>query len=125
MKYFKSNLGDVFAFESDGSQDELIDSGLVEVSEAEALALAGTPEPAPIISITRRQGRLALLDVGRLDAVERAIAAIEDATERRSAEIEYEAHTWERGNEFLQSMWQQMGGTPSELDDLFILAKTK
>ncbi|MFY3543087.1 hypothetical protein ACOTH0_08745 [Achromobacter xylosoxidans] len=125
MKYFKSNLGDVFAFESDGSQDELIDSSLVEVSEAEALALAGTPEPAPIISITRRQGRLALLDVGRLDSVERAIAAIEDATERRSAEIEYEADTWERGNEFLQSMWQQMGGTPSELDDLFILAKTK
>lgn len=83
--------------------------------------------PGPVVSqsVTRRQGRLALLEAGRLDAVEQLIAAIEDPTQRRAAEIEYEADTWERGNVFLKSAWTQIGGTESELDDLFALAATK
>lgn len=89
--------------------------------------LVPPPEPEPIIphSVTRRQGRLALLEVGKLDQVEAMIAAIEDPTERRAAEIEYEADTWERSNAFLQAMWAQLDGTESELDDLFILAAGK
>lgn len=81
------------------------------------------PEPVPT-SCTRRQGRLALLGVGKLDLVESAIAAIEDPTERMAAQIEYEADTWERDNAFLQAMWQQIGGTEEGLDDLFRLAVT-
>jgi len=73
---------------------------------------------------TRRQGRLALLQSGLLDAVEASIAAIGDAATRRAAQIEYEADTWERGNAFLQGMWAQLGGTPEQLDDLFALAVT-
>jgi|SRR5690625_3733743 len=84
------------------------------------------PAPAPVpAQVTRRQGRLALLDVGKLDAVESAIAAISDPVERRAAQIEYEADTWERGNAFLQAMWAQLGGTEEELDELFILAASK
>lgn len=85
------------------------------------------PEPDPVIPqvVTRRQGRLALLEVGKLDDVEAAIAAIEDPAERRAAEIEYEADTWERSNAFLQAMWAQLGGTEAELDDLFVLAASK
>lgn len=75
-------------------------------------------------SCTRRQGRLALLQVGQLDAVESAIAAIDDPAQRRAAQIEYEADTWERVNPFLQAMWVQLGGTPAELDELFVLAVT-
>src|SRR5699024_1523488 len=46
------------------------------------------PAPTPIpAQVTRRQGRLALLEAGKLDAVESAIAAITDPTERRAAEI--------------------------------------
>lgn len=75
-------------------------------------------------SCTRRQGRLALLQAGQLDAVETAIAAITDPVQRMSAQIEYEADTWERGNAFLQAMWAQLGGTPGELDDLFMSAVT-
>lgn len=83
------------------------------------------PEPEPVPqSCTRRQGRLALLGVGKLDLVESAIAAIEDPTERMAAQIEYEADTWERGNTFLQAMWAQLGGTEQELDDLFREAVT-
>ena len=81
------------------------------------------PEPMPS-SMTRRQGRLALLNVGKLDDVEAAIDAIEDAIERRAAQIEYEADTWERSNTFLQQLWSQLGGTEQELDDLFKLGTT-
>lgn len=86
------------------------------------------PEPAPSAvpsAVTRRQGRLALLEVGKLDDVEAAIEGIADPVQRRAAQIEYEAGTWERGNAFLQALWAQLGGTESELDDLFTLAASK
>lgn len=76
-------------------------------------------------SCTRRQGRLVLLDTphgttNKLDAVEDFIAAIPDPVLRRKAEIEYACETWERSNLFLQQMWANLGGTPAELDALFI-----
>ncbi len=86
-----------------------------------------TPYTAPAAvpsSCTRRQGRLALLNAGKLDAVETAIEAISDPTAKRQARIEYEADTWERSNIFLQGMWATLGGTSEELDALFTLAVT-
>lgn len=81
--------------------------------------VAPPPEPEPVpTSVTRRQGRLALLHVDKLDAVEAAIA------NDRQGQIEYEADTWERSNPFLQALWAQLGGTESELDELFIMAAT-
>ena len=71
------------------------------------------------LSCTRRQGRLALLQKGLLDDVEDAIAAIPEPAQRRAAQIEYEADTWDRGNAFLQAMWEHLGETPEQLDDLF------
>lgn len=79
------------------------------------------PEPLPPAvprQVTRRQGRLALHQAGKLQSVEAAIGGDIEA------QIEYEADTWERDNAFLQSMWAQLGGTESELDDLFTLAAT-
>lgn len=81
--------------------------------------------PAVPRAVTRRQARLALLEVGKLDDVEAAIEAITDPVQRRAAQIEYDADTWERDNEFLQAMWAQLGGTEQDLDDLFILAASK
>ena len=75
-------------------------------------------------SCTRRQGRLALLTHGVLDDAEAAIAAITDPVQKREAQIEYEADTWERSNPFLQRLWAQLGGTPQSLDDAFALAVT-
>lgn len=74
---------------------------------------------------TRRQGRLALLQLDKLQAVESAIAAITDPTERMIAQVEYEADTWEYDNQFLRSMWAQLGGTEQELKALFRVAVTK
>ncbi|MAO50041.1 MAG: hypothetical protein CML16_04060, partial [Pusillimonas sp.] len=80
-------------------------------------------------TVTRRQGRLALLqtphgEVTKLDAVEAAFESISDPMQKRAAMIEYDADTWERNNAFLQAMWAQLGGTESELDDLFRTAAT-
>ena len=69
---------------------------------------------------TRRQGKLALLHAGMLDAAEAAIEGIADPTQRRAAQIEYEADTWERANPFLQALWAGLGGTEQELDALFV-----
>ncbi|AOU92170.1 uncharacterized protein AruCF_1279 [Achromobacter ruhlandii] len=57
--------------------------------------------------------------------MEGAISAIEDPTKRRAAQIEYEADTWERSNQFLVQLWVDLGGTSAGLDDLFALAATK
>lgn len=87
--------------------------------EIEADRIASVPRV-----IQRRQGRLALRRAGMLSAVEAAIAAVEGDDQRMDAQIEYEADTWELGNPFLQTMWSQLGGTPRELDDLFMYAST-
>ncbi len=76
-------------------------------------------------AVTRRQGRLALIDAGKLTAVEAAIDAIEDPVEKLKTQVEYEADTWELGNAFLQALWAQLGGTQTQLESLFTLASTK
>lgn len=86
----------------------------------------GVPAPAheTHVSCTRRQGRLALLMLGLLDAAEAAIAAMPDGADKRAAQIEYEADTWERHNPFLSALWEQLGGTSESLDAAFALAVT-
>ena len=79
-----------------------------------------TQPVAPVVvpqTITRRQGRLALLQAGKLDAAEAIVKA-----GGLAAQIEYEAATWERGNAYLQQIWALLGGSDKELDDLFVLA---
>ena len=79
-----------------------------------------TPPVAPVVvpqTITRRRGRLALLQAGKLDAAEAIVKA-----GGLAAQIEYEAATWERGNAYLQQIWALLGGSDKELDDLFVLA---
>ncbi|MGP5893650.1 hypothetical protein ACTXY8_22690 [Pseudomonas aeruginosa] len=51
MKYFKSENGEVYAYEADGSQDEYIKPGLVSMTEAEVQAHLNPPIP----SLTREQ----------------------------------------------------------------------
>ena len=79
-----------------------------------------TPPVAPVVvpqTITRRQGRIALMQAGKLDAAEAIVKA-----GGLAAQIEYEAATWERGNEYLQQIWALLGGSDKELDALFVLA---
>lgn len=86
-------------------------------------APAAAPDPVPA-TCTRRQGRLALLQAGKLDMAEGAIASIADPAQKRAAQIEYEADTWERSNAFLVALWLGMGGALPELDALFVTAET-
>lgn len=81
--------------------------------------------PAVPTLCTRRQGRLVLLEAEKLDTVEAFIASISDPVQKARAQIEYEAETWERSNEFLQQVWASIGGTEAELDALFIDAVTR
>ena len=79
-----------------------------------------TQPVAPVVvpqTITRRQGRVALMQAGKLDAAEAIVKAGGAA-----AAIEYEAGTWERGNAYLQQIWALLGGSDKELDALFVLA---
>lgn len=121
---------------SDEERDQLTLAQITEGKEIGAdengrpIAVDATSPPRIPQQVTRRQGRLALLEakVGEsnmLFAVEALLEAIEDPVERASAMVEYEADTWERDNAFLQSMWAQLGGTEAELDDLFIAASQK
>ena len=79
-----------------------------------------TQPVAPVVvpqTITRRQGRLALLQAGLLEQAEAFIEAGGAA-----AAIEYEASTWERHNPFLTQVWEALGGDSQGLDDLFTTA---
>lgn len=83
------------------------------------------PQPAPVpLTISWRQGQLYLLSLGLLDDAEALIAAIEDPTERRAAQIEFDAPVYERNSAFLQRMWADLGRTPETLDDAFRTAVT-
>lgn len=74
-------------------------------------------------SVTMRQARLALLGAGLLDDVNAAIAAIQDTTQRRAAEIEWEyAQTVDRASPFTQQLASGLGLTSEQLDSLFTQA---
>lgn len=61
MKYFKNAKGEVFAYESDGSQDAYIPDGMTSISEADALKLASTPQTTADLAASVRANRDAQL----------------------------------------------------------------
>lgn len=75
------------------------------------------------IQITRRQGRLILLQYGLLDTVETMIANIEDPIQRKTAMVEYESDTWSLNNPTLLSLANQLGLDYEQLKRLFEEAK--
>lgn len=97
----------------------------------EAIVAFSSLITSPVLSITSRQGKLAMLEyptpnnptVLLLDSVEQFIALIPDPLQKRKAEIEYNGATWEMTSPFLQAIWQHFGGTPDQLTQLFHTAK--
>jgi hypothetical protein len=95
------------------------------VPEGETIEPFVPPDPVPPMSVTMRQGRLALLGAGLLDSIESSIAAIEDATQRKAAEIEWEyAQTIDRNSLFVQQMAVGLELSEEQLDSLFLQAST-
>jgi len=84
-------------------------------------------DPEPIVlptSVTMRQARLALLQVGLLANVEAAIASI-PGIEGDAARIEWEyAITLDRYHSLTMGMAQALQLTEQQLDDLFVLANS-
>lgn len=83
------------------------------------------PVPAPVVpfSVSRRQGRQALLLAGKLALVQPAIDAIADATQRGLAQIYWDdSQEFERNHPTLISLAAQIGLTSADLDLLFITA---
>ena len=136
MKYFKDELGAVWAYESDGSQDHLIPETFIPFTEEETQRHENpdkflTPEEqeakrlASFPSITRRQFKLTLLENGLLETVEAAIAAISDPTTKMRIQIEYlESERFERDNPSIGYMLTTLGLSVEQVDAMWKYAMT-
>jgi hypothetical protein len=81
---------------------------------------AVTPEVP--VSVTMRQARLALLQAGKLSAVDATIASLTDP-QKSEAQIEWEyASDVQRNSGLLESVSAALGMSDTDLDTLFITA---
>ena len=87
-----------------------------------------TPEPpaAPVPdTITRAQGKAALIHADLMPAVQQFITSIADPKDRAMAEVTMsDAHEWRRDNAFLNAAGAAVGLTETQMDDLFRQAAT-
>ena len=130
MKYYKKD-NEVYAFEDDGSQDEYITQDMVRMTSSEVDKHLNpkkymTDEQLYEIYVkslrplTRRQFRLALLDVGLLDDLEATISDIEDTAEKRRIEIEYtESAKFARTSEIVKTMFTLINQTEEQINELW------
>ena len=122
MKHYKDAQNNLYAYESDGSQDALILPGLVAITQAEADALRAPAAPGVPQSVTRFQALAALHLAGHLPAVQAIMAAPETPV---LAKLAWEnALSFERTSPTLASLAAMLGMTDADLDALFTTAAT-
>lgn len=94
--------------------------------DGEAFAAPEAPAPSIPSVVSRKQARMALVLSGvPLAAVQSAIDAIVDDTERALAQIAWDdAVEFRRDDPFLVAMATALSLTESQLDDLYTLAAT-
>lgn len=98
-----------------GSIGDTVANGYLMPRSPDAMALPPVP-----FEVTMLQARLALLSAGLFDAVDAAIEAIPDATQRTRARIQWtSAQNVERSHELTQFMAVALGLSDAELDGLF------
>ena len=119
MKYFKNSIdGEIYAFESDGSQDHLIHPAFQPLPEYIP------PHPVETVpqEVTMRQARLALLAAGKLAGVEAAIASMPEP-QRTAASIEWEySNALQRNSPFVSQLGAALGLDDAGIDALFVEA---
>ena len=135
MKYFKLN-NDVYAFEFDGSQDNLITDDFIEMTAEE---IDQHINPQKYLSdeekeqlrlnqfkpLTRRQFKLALLENNLLATVEQMIDSIADQTLKTRIQIEYsESERFERTNDSVKYMLDVLNLTSEQVDQMWEQALT-
>lgn len=118
MKHYRSPNGDVFAYEPDGSQDNLIPPDFLPIRDEDVAGIVGVDSNTVPQVVTRRQALLALLAADKLDAVD---LMIKNAP--RAVQIAWAAAgTFERGNPLIESLAPALGLSEADVDNLFIEA---
>lgn len=101
------------------------DKGMQRYFEIRVMYPMDDDKPTPEIpqSVTRSQGKAALIQAGLWDAVMASVEAIEDETEQALALVAInDTLTWIRDSAVLQSLARDIGVTEQQMDDLFIAA---
>ncbi|MEG2707484.1 MAG: hypothetical protein RR959_09095 [Erysipelotrichaceae bacterium] len=135
MKYFKLNK-EVYAFELDGSQDDYIQDGMIQMSSEEVdrhinpdnyLTEQQKQEKLTksLRLLSRKQFKLALLDKELLDELENSISNINDTTAKRRIQIEYtESTEFVRTSEVVKTMFTLLNKTEEEINSFWQYALT-
>lgn len=130
MKYYKIN-GEVFAFESDGSQDDFIKPEMSSMTPDEVDRVINPDRylsASEVYSrymkslkpLTRRQFKLVLLENDLLQEVESKINSIADNKDRNRMQIEYsEATEFKRDSESLLYMCNLLGLTEQQINSMW------
>jgi len=117
MPYYKDAVGALYFIESDEFRG-LLPGDCQQITDDEASALMPSANPHVPTYVTMRQARLALLQQGRLAAVNAAVSAADEATQ-----IEWEfAQGVDRSSPIVEAVSSALGLTPDDLDALFTLA---
>lgn len=118
--YFKDTNNQIHVLDST-EFEHLLPAGCVKITQAEAEAIVAAVEAAkPVIipTLTMRQARLALLNMGLLATVQAAITTTEN-------KIWWEySPTVERSNPLVIAVLTALGKTSAEIDAMFISAAT-
>lgn len=102
----------------DGHTGEVFDREMTP----EEVAAIPAPEPVRVLSITPRQARLVLLQLGVLDQVAAAIASL-PSPQKEAASIEWEyATVIERHSPLLAQLAPALGLSEQQVDELFTAA---
>jgi hypothetical protein len=112
MKYFKSQSGEVFAYESDGSQDAYIKPDLVLMTKAEVEAHLNPPQPplsADDIAARRWKAETAGIDVGgmHIDTDDRSKTLINGSALKAMRNVNYTLN-WKTPDGFVQIPAEQV-----------------
>ena len=115
MRIYQVN-GNKIIIDSDAKAEELFPGQWQFVEER-------LQQPLVPTSVTMRQGREMLIEMGLLANVNAIIAAIPDAMQRAKAENYFNmSNTMERQNVWVKSIGAALGLSDSQLDDMFIEA---
>ena len=97
--------------------------GALEFNQSRLDAHTAATRPTVPAEVTMRQARLALASVGLLDAVSKAISEIEDATQKKAAQIEWEySAAVRRRQPLVLALAPALGLDDAALDQLFVAA---
>lgn len=117
-KFYKDADGQIYAVNPLQNPDV----GWLELSEGEIALLAQQALDAPL-SVSRAQGKSALINRGLWPAILAYTESIEDDIQRALAEVALNDTThWQRNSPFLNAAAVALGLSDEQLDELFVQA---